>query len=108
MTVNSNITDIIKDKTIAALKEVYDPEIPVNVYDLGFIYNIEVNMDCKKIIITMTLTSPLCPAADLIINEIEKKVKTKTNLQVDVNLTFNPPWDKSRMSKAAKLTLNMF
>lgn len=101
-------TDKIKETAIAALKKVYDPEIPINIYELGLIYEVKVELENKKIIIIMTLTSPNCPAADLIINEAEIKVSQLTGFQAFVDLTFDPPWDKEMMSEAAKLTLNMF
>ena len=87
-----------EEAIVAMLKTVYDPEIPVNVYDLGLIYNIEVD-DEKNVRIDMTLTAPNCPAADFILED----VRMKNN--VEVNLVFEPEWDKDMMSEEAKLEL---
>ena len=92
-------------KIVRALKTVYDPEIPVNVYDLGLIY--EITVDEKKVArITMTLTAPNCPMADELIADIRNMVGSITGVKdVDLTLTFDPPWDKSMMSEEAKLEL---
>ena len=89
------------------LKSIFDPEIPVNIYDLGLIYNIEVDDD-RIAHITMTLTAPNCPMADDLIEEVKYKVAgTKGVKDCDLKLTFNPPWDKSMLSDEAKLELGL-
>jgi len=96
----------MEDQVIAKIKTVYDPEIPVDVYELGLIYQIEVSPDQKEISIVMTLTSPNCPSAEEIPVEIEQKVKTIEGVEtVRVKLTFEPPWDKDMMSEEAQLEL---
>ena len=87
------------------LKSIYDPEIPVNIYDLGLIY--EINIDDEHIAhITMTLTAPNCPMADDLLEEVKYKVGgIKGVKDCDLKLTFNPPWDKSMLSEEAKLEL---
>ena len=87
------------------LKSIYDPEIPVNVYDLGLIY--EINLDDESIAhITMTLTAPNCPMAEELIEEVKYKVGgTRGVKECDLKLTFSPPWDKSMLSEEAKLEL---
>ena len=93
-------TDIVK-----TLKNVFDPEIPVNIYDLGLIYDIDVDEN-RKFTVTMTLTAPNCPMADQLIEEVEEKVsKIEEVTGAVIKLTFDPPWDKSRMSDEAMLEL---
>ncbi|MEW5846503.1 MAG: SUF system Fe-S cluster assembly protein [Bacteroidota bacterium] len=93
-------TDIVK-----TLKGIYDPEIPVNIYDLGLIYEIDVD-DNRKVTITMTLTAPNCPLADQVVEEVQQKIAYIEGVtDVEVRLTFDPPWDKSRMSDEAMLEL---
>ncbi len=90
---------------LEALKTVYDPEIPVNVYDLGLIYEIDVD-DYDNVDITMTLTAPNCPMADSIVRDVKEKVSEIEEInKVTVDLTFDPPWDKTMMSEQAKLEL---
>ena len=97
-----------EEAIVAMLKTVYDPEIPVNVYDLGLIYNIEVD-DEKNVRIDMTLTAPNCPMADMLVEDVNLQVgKVKGVKSVNVILTFDPVWDKSMMSEEALLELNMF
>jgi FeS assembly SUF system protein len=93
-------TDIVR-----VLKDVYDPEIPVNIYDLGLIY--EINLDDEQIAnLTMTLTSPNCPAADMILEDINTGLKSIEGVNdVKINLTFDPPWDKDMLSEEARLEL---
>ena len=94
-----------EEAIVAMLKTVYDPEIPVNVYDLGLIYKVEVD-EQKNVRIDMTLTAPNCPAADFLIEDIRMKVASKKKKKnVDVNLVFEPEWDKDMMSEEAKLEL---
>ena len=89
------------------LKNVFDPEIPVNIYDLGLIYDIETS-DRKKVVITMTLTAPNCPVADILPIEIKEKVSAIPGVsEVDIKLVFDPPWDQSMMSEEALLELGM-
>ncbi len=94
-----------ESKIVNMLKTVYDPEIPVNVYDLGLIYEVEVDAD-KNVIITMTLTAPNCPAADFILEDARYKVESIQGINnVIVNLTFEPQWNKDMLSEEAKLEL---
>lgn len=94
-----------EEAIVAMLKTVYDPEIPVNVYDLGLIYKIDVN-DEKNVQIDMTLTAPNCPAADFLLEDIRMKVASIEGVKnVEVNLVFEPEWDKDMMSEEAKLEL---
>jgi FeS assembly SUF system protein len=89
------------------LKNVFDPEIPVNIYDLGLIYDIEKD-DQNKVRITMTLTAPNCPVADSLPIEIKEKVSAIPGVsEVDINLVFDPPWNQSMMSEEALLELGM-
>ncbi|MBX2893813.1 MAG: SUF system Fe-S cluster assembly protein [Cyclobacteriaceae bacterium] len=95
----------LRDKVIAALKTVYDPEIPVDVYELGLIYEINV-FPVNNVYIQMTLTSPSCPSAEVIPGEVEQKVKEIPGVSsVKVELTFDPPYSQDMMSEAAKLEL---
>jgi len=97
----------LEGKIVEALKNVFDPEIPVNVYDLGLIYEIEVNEDGGAII-TMTLTAPNCPIADVLLSDVEEQVGMVPGIKnVDINLVFDPPWDKSMLSEEAKLELGL-
>ena len=97
----------VEGEIVKALKEVYDPEIPVNVYDLGLIYNIDVDDD-NNVEIRMTLTAPNCPIADDILQEVHDKIKEIEEVnEVDVKLVFDPPWDKEMMSEEAKLDLGL-
>jgi len=93
---------------VAALKTVYDPEIPADIYELGLIYKIDVDDD-RNIVVEMTLTSPGCPVAGEMPSWVENAVAAVPGVgQVSVKLTFDPPWDKDRMSDEAKLALGMF
>ena len=97
----------MKEKVIDCLKTIYDPEIPVNIYELGLIYEIDV-LPVNNIQIVMTLTSPACPAAQSIPVEIDQKVRQIEGVNdVHVALTWTPAWDKSMMSEAAQLELGM-
>lgn len=94
-----------EEAIVAMLKTVYDPEIPVNVYDLGLIYKIDVD-DEKNVQIDMTLTAPNCPATDFLLEDIRMKVASIEGVKnVEVNLVFEPEWDKDMMSEEAKLEL---
>ena len=95
----------IEEKIVAMLKTVYDPEIPVNVYDLGLIYKIVVS-DNGEVALDMTLTAPNCPAADFIMEDIRQKVESVEGVtSATINLVFEPEWDKDMMSEEAKLEL---
>jgi FeS assembly SUF system protein len=94
-----------EEEIVKVIKTVYDPEIPVNVYDLGLIYSIEVN-DEGEATIEMTLTAPNCPAADFIVEDVKYKVESVEGIKnVTINLVFDPAWDKEMMSEEAKLEL---
>ena len=98
----------IGEKVVERICQIYDPEIPVNIYELGLIYDIQVSEDCD-VEIEMTLTSPNCPVAETLPVEVEEKVKVVEEVRnVKVNITFDPPWDKDMMSEEAKLELGMF
>ncbi|HIZ01214.1 iron-sulfur cluster assembly protein [Bacteroides sp. ET71] len=95
----------IEEKIVAMLKTVYDPEIPVNVYDLGLIYKIDVS-DEGEATIDMTLTAPNCPAAEFIMEDVRQKIESVDGVKAaTVNLVFEPEWDKDMMSEEAKLEL---
>ena len=95
----------VEERIIEALKTVYDPEIPVNIYDLGLVYEIKTG-DRGEVKITMTLTAPACPAAGEIIHDVQQKVETLEGvIDCHVQLTFDPPWTKDMMSEEAKLEL---
>jgi FeS assembly SUF system protein len=102
---DENIRLDLEEKIVRMLKTVYDPEIPVNVYDLGLIYRIEVNEDLS-VEIDMTMTAPNCPAADFIVEDVRQKVDSIEGIkQTDINLVFEPEWNKDMMSEEAKLDL---
>ena len=97
----------IKNKVIEEIKKIYDPEIPVNIYELGLIYKVEVDEE-KKVNIDMTLTSPNCPVAESLPKEVKDNImKLEDVSDVNLNLVWEPPWDKDKMSEAAKLELNL-
>ena len=96
----------IKEKIIAEIKKIYDPELPVNIYDLGLIYDVQVNE--KKAKIKMTLTSPNCPVAESLPREVKDGAMQVDEIEdVDLELVWDPPWTKEMMSDAAKLELNL-
>ncbi len=98
----------LQERVIEILRTVYDPEIPVNIYDLGLIYRIEPNEAGDELAVDMTLTAPNCPAADFIMEDVRQKLEVIDGLKkVDVNLVFEPEWDKGMMSDEAKLELGM-
>ena len=98
----------LRERVIAALKEVYDPEIPLNIYDLGLIYRIEIDPNLNASI-DMTLTSPNCPVAGSLPGEVENAARSAEGVgEVVVELVWDPPWDMDRMGEAAKLELGMF
>ena len=97
----------LKEKIISEIKKIYDPEIPVNIFELGLIYKIEVN-EAKKVFIEMTLTSPNCPVAESLPNSVKENIlKIDEINDVDLKLVWDPPWTKEKMSEAAKLELNL-
>ena len=97
----------LKEKIIKEIKKIYDPEIPVNIYELGLIYKIEI-IDEKKVNIDMTLTTPNCPVADSLPKMVKNNIlKIEGISDVDLNLVWDPPWTKDKMSEVAKLELNL-
>tara|TARA_A100001011_G_scaffold346621_1_gene383155 strand:+ start:208 stop:510 length:303 start_codon:yes stop_codon:yes gene_type:complete len=97
----------IKEKVIAEIKKIYDPEIPVNIYELGLIYKIEVD-EKNKVLIEMTLTSPNCPVAESLPNSVKENILKIEGIEdVNLKLVWDPPWTKEKMSEAAKLELNL-
>lgn len=104
----TDTTDIKIQNIIEALREVYDPEIPVNIYDLGLVYSIDIDEETTANII-MTLTAPGCPVADMIVQNVYENVTAVDGIKdANIELTFDPPWDKSMMSEEAKLELGFF
>jgi FeS assembly SUF system protein len=98
---------VIESEVLEALRTCFDPEIPVNIYELGLIYNVNVE-EGGAVTITMTLTSPHCPAAQSMPAEIEEKVKAVSGVtDIKIDLVWDPPWDPSKMSEAARLQLGM-
>ena len=96
----------LKEKIVAEIRKIYDPEIPVNIYELGLIYDVKVENDTAKII--MTLTSPNCPVAESLPQDVkDSAMQVEGTEKVDLDLVFEPPWDKDMMSEAAKLELNL-
>ena len=94
-------------KVISEIKKIYDPEIPVNIYELGLIYKIEIDNE-KRVLIEMTLTSPNCPVAESLPNSVKDNILKIDGIKdVDVKLVWDPPWTKDKMSEAAKLELNL-
>ena len=97
----------IRNKVIEEIKKIFDPEIPVNIYELGLIYKVEVD-EKNKVNVDMTLTSPNCPVAESLPNEVKENImKVEGVTEVNLNLVWEPPWDKDKMSEAAKLELNL-
>jgi FeS assembly SUF system protein len=99
--------EVLRDEVVEALKTVFDPEIPVNIYELGLIYNVEVN-EARDVRIEMTLTSPNCPAAQSMPAEIEYKTRSLDGVgEVTVEVVWDPPWSPEHMSEAARLELGI-
>ena len=95
----------LREEVIEVLRTVYDPEIPVNIYELGLVYDVEVDEDAH-VKVRMTLTSPMCPVAESLPPEVEQKIRQLPGIaHVDVEITWEPPWNPSMMSEAAKLQL---
>jgi FeS assembly SUF system protein len=106
---NHSSTPTLKEQIVENLKGIFDPEIPVNIYDLGLIYEIGVNNATGDVKIDMTLTSPACPVAQTFPQTVQDSVlKVPGVSSVAVELVWEPPWDKERMSEVAKLQLDMF
>tara|TARA_B100001173_G_scaffold109097_1_gene94480 strand:+ start:1740 stop:2042 length:303 start_codon:yes stop_codon:yes gene_type:complete len=100
------MTDL-KKNVIEEIKKIFDPEIPVNIYELGLIYKVEVD-ETNKVYIEMTLTSPNCPVAESLPKDVKNNtMKVEGVSDVDLQLVWDPPWDKDKMSEAAKLELNL-
>ena len=103
---SSNIQDL-QEEILVMIRTVYDPEIPVNIYDLGLIYDIDIH-DNNDVTIEMTLTSPACPAVDYIMADLKMKVEAVEAVnKVNIELVFDPPWDRSMMSEEAMLELGL-
>src|SRR5688500_5039458 len=101
---DTNVPDL-RDKVVAAIKSIYDPEIPVDIYELGLIYEVNI-YPVNNVFVLMTLTSPSCPSAEVIPGEVEQKIKTIEGInEVKVEITFDPPYSQEMMSEAAKLEL---
>jgi FeS assembly SUF system protein len=97
----------LKERVIEIMKTIFDPEIPVNIYELGMVYNVSVDLSAN-VDVTMTLTSPACPVAGSLPGEVQNKIKSAPGVNnAKVNLVWNPPWSKDMMSEAAKLQLNL-
>lgn len=97
----------LQDKVVTMLRTVYDPEIPVNVYDLGLIYDVDIDPE-NNVTIQMTFTSPTCPIADFILMDVQMKLESIPEVKrVTIDLTFDPPWDWSMMSEEAMLELGL-
>ncbi|UCG50861.1 MAG: SUF system Fe-S cluster assembly protein [Candidatus Latescibacterota bacterium] len=104
---NAKNTEAIRKLVIETIKTVYDPEIPVDIYELGLIYSIDISPD-GKVDIKMTLTSPACPVAEILPVEVDRKTRSIDGVtDVNVELVWDPPWSPERMSEAARLELNM-
>ena len=105
MTNNKNNTEDLGEKIVKELKSIFDPEIPVDIYELGLIYDVFVNED-NDVKILMTLTTPNCPVAETLPQEVEEKIKSLDDVKTaEVEITFDPPWTKDLMSEEAKLEL---
>ena len=107
MTVTPIDKSVLEQKVIDMLSSCYDPEIPVNIYELGLIYKIDID-EAKNVKLDMTLTSPMCPVAGSLPGEVQSKVQTIEGIgEVKVDLVWEPPWGPDKMSEAAKLQLNV-
>ena len=103
----SRLMSDIKNKVIEEVKKIFDPEIPVNIYELGLIYKVEID-EKNKVNVDMTLTSPNCPVAESLPNQVKDSImKVEGVSEVDLKVVWEPPWDKNKMSEAAKLELNL-
>jgi len=103
----SNVEKTLEEKVIDELREIFDPEIPVNIYELGLIYNVDIDQDCK-VTIKMTLTSPACPVAESLPGDVRARVsRLREVTECEVDLVWEPQWGPDRMSEVAKLKLGM-
>lgn len=101
-------SQLLKDQIISMLKTCFDPEIPANIYELGMVYNIDID-DQKNVKIKMTLTSPNCPAIESLPQDIQNKINSIPGInKTEIELVWDPPWTPEKMSEEAKLQLNMF
>ncbi len=99
--------DSLREKVIAAIRQIYDPEIPVNIYDLGLIYGVETDAE-SNVDVTMTLTTPHCPVAESLPMEVETRVRSVEGVNdVDLDVVWDPPWDMTKMSEEARLELGL-
>lgn len=99
--------DSLRDKVIAAIRQIFDPEIPVNIYDLGLIYGVETDAE-NNVDVTMTLTTPHCPVAESLPMEVETRVRSVEGVNdVDLDVVWDPPWDMTKMSEEARLELGL-
>jgi FeS assembly SUF system protein len=106
--IENEINDPMMEEVINAIKRVYDPEIPVNIFELGLIYDIKITVE-NEVVVLMTLTAPNCPEAGSIPSEVEYRIREIEEVKdVKVLLTFDPPWEKEMMSEAAQLELGFF
>lgn len=107
-TINATQSNELYDKVVKAIKTVYDPEIPVDIWELGLIYDIQITKD-NEVVVLMTLTAPNCPEAGGLPFEVEQAIKSIPEVKdAKVLLTFDPPWDRSRMSDIARFELGLF
>ena len=107
MTNNKNNTEDLGEKIVKELKSIFDPEIPVDIYELGLIYDVFVNED-NEVKILMTLTTPNCPVAETLPQEVEEKIKSLDDVKTaEVEITFDPPWTPERISEEARFTLGI-
>jgi FeS assembly SUF system protein len=98
----------VREKIIAAMRKVFDPEIPVNIYDLGLIYKIDLNEETKRVVVQMTLTTPHCPEAETLPVKVQSEIERIPEVDsAEVNIVWNPPWEKKMMSEEAKLILGI-
>lgn len=106
--VTSSGTESLRDRIIAALKTVYDPEIPIDIYELGLIYEVRVNAD-QTAHVVMTLTTPNCPSAQTLPSDVNRAVRNVEGVKdLVVEITFDPPWDKTMMSEAALFSMGLY
>jgi len=98
----------MRDLIIEAIKKVFDPEIPIDIYELGLIYEVRVD-EAKNVVIVMTLTTPNCPSAQTLPGDVERAARSVEGVQnIDVQITFDPPWDRTMMSEAALFSIGLF
>ncbi|WP_297717596.1 iron-sulfur cluster assembly protein [uncultured Porphyromonas sp.] len=98
----------MEEEIVKALRTVYDPEIPVNIYDLGLVYDVDVNHETGHVVVTMTLTSPNCPVVDFLITDVQMRVESVKGVKsAEVKITFDPEWHRDMMTDEAKLELGL-